>query len=343
MRRPLPLLTNAVKSPVARFVSCSFLVVTLLIPSGCRPSDPNSAPDPQPAGGYPKTIVIERGNTLLLDKEPKRLVSLAPSYTEILFALGLGDRVVGVTSACDYPPEAKQKPTISGALGKIDMEKILAATPDLVLGVPGINQETLDALKKVGIPTLALDIKTVNDVSIAISLVGQATGTESNANALIATLANRFRALDTKMQAAKTRPKVLIMYGVSPIYTTGPGSFIDEAITKAGGKNIVAQKVDGNVISSEVALIRQPNVILCSVDLQVQVRRLPGWAKSVPAVRDNRFYSPGDALVRPGPRLADGVEQLARFLHPELFDAASQTPKAAQKVPVSPSGAVSHR
>jgi len=153
----------------------------------------------------------------------------------------------------------------------------------------------------------------------AIRLLGKATGQDAKAEQIVTEMQARIEAVRQKTATAATKPKVLIMYGDNPIYTTGPGSFIDDVITVAGGQNI--QQEAGSVISPEKVVEREPDVILCDPMLRDRVKHLPGWATGVPAVRDSRFFetSPDATLVRPGPRLALAAEELARYLHPELF------------------------
>jgi len=261
-----------------------------------------------------------RGQVITLKAAPQRIVSLIPSETEVLYALGAGDRIVAVTTADDYPPEVKKKPTIGNVLTS-DAEQILARKPDLVVAIGSLNQKPIAALEALHIPVLVVDPKNLIDTYVSIRLLGQAVGAEAKANQIITEMQERLAAVQTTVAHAQHRPRVLMVYGTDPIYTTGPDSFIDDLITRAGGKNVVDKPIATNILSPEEVVLRQPDVILCSKNLTAKVRSMPGWAQSVPAVRNSRLYTdePEDGtLVRPSPRLVRGVEALARYLHPEL-------------------------
>ena len=270
--------------------------------------------------GFPRTLIDARGKTITLNAAPQRIVSLIPSDTEVLYALGAGDRIAAVTTADDYPPEVKQKPTIGNVLTS-DIEQILAHKPDLVVAIGSLNQKPIAALEALHVPVLVVDPRNLTDAYASIRLLGQAVGAETKAEQIVTQMQTRLAAVQVTVAQAAHRPRVLIMYDTAPIYTTGPDSFINDLITQAGGQNIVDRPIATNIISSEEVALRQPEVILCSKSLTDRVRNMPGWARSVPAVRNNRLYAedPEDStLVRPSPRLVRGVEALARYLHPEL-------------------------
>ncbi len=270
--------------------------------------------------GFPRTLTDARGHLLVLKAAPRRIVSLIPSETEVLYALGAGDRIVAVTTADDYPPEVKRKPTIGNVLTS-DPEQIMAQKPDLVVAIGSLNQTPIAALEALHVPVLVVDPKNLDDTYASIRLLGQAVGAETKAEQIVAEMQKRLAAVQAMVAQATHRPRVLMLYGTDPIYTTGPDSFINALITQAGGQNIVDKPIATNIISPEEVALRKPEVILCSKGLTAKVRNMPGWAQSVPAIQNNRLYSdePEDGtLVRPSPRLARGVEALARYLHPEL-------------------------
>ena len=301
------------------------LVFLLGLLSGCHstgsPSvSPTTAPGAVSAAGFPRTVTDARGRKIMLAAPPRRIVSLAPSETENLYDLGAGDRIVADTTADDFPAAAKQLPHISGNMMDPGVESIESFNPDLVVAVGSINQRTIAALDKANVPTLVVDPKTVADTYQAIDILGRATGTEAKAAMITAQMRARIGAVQVRMAKAAAQPRVLILYDVNPIYTTGPDSFIDDLIRVAGGRNIVSSPLPGNVLSPEQVIAAQPDVILCEPFLQDKVRQFPGWRDGIPAVRKGAFFSVSDraTLVRPTPRLADGAEELARFLHPEL-------------------------
>ncbi|HZO89518.1 MAG TPA: ABC transporter substrate-binding protein [Chthonomonadaceae bacterium] len=277
---------------------------------------------PPPTTPFPRTLTDARGQQITLPKPPQCIVSLAPSNTEILYALDLGNRLVADTTACDYPPEARKKPHVGGYA--INIEAVQVQNPDLVVAVGSVNGQAIKALERTKTPLLVIDPKTVADVYDAIKLIGAATGQDMQAARVVMEMQARIDAIKRAVASTTARPRVFIVYGVKPtIYTTGPGSFIDDLITVAGGKNIVTTPAPaGNTISAEQVVTAQPDVIIASKGLIPQIRQMPGWATGVPAVRNNRFFTPGDGAIleRPGPRLAEGAEELAKYLHPEIFD-----------------------
>jgi iron complex transport system substrate-binding protein len=304
-----------------------FWIWVLVSLGGCNNTDTKQTPQPPPNGAsqpatsnaFPLTLTDARGLTITLNAPPQRIVSLAPSNTELLFALGLGDRIAGVTTACDYPPEAKQKPNIGGAYN-MSVESILARNPDLVVAYGTVNQKPLQKLEQAKIPVLAIDAKTVAETYDSILLLGKATGTTDRAEELVKEMKTRIAAVEQAVKDAKTKPRVLIAYSVSPIYTTGPGSFIDDIVRVAGGVNVVEKKLPQDIITPERGVALAADVILCAPDLRDSIRRIPGWS-SIPAVKNNRFFSTSSkaTLVRAAPRLAPAAEELAQYLHPERF------------------------
>lgn len=275
----------------------------------------SSAGHPLPAA-FPRTLTDAAGDTLRLLHAPTHIVSLAPSATEILFSIGAGPRVVLDTTSCDYPPAAREVPHVDALAAS--PEGVLARSPDLVVALMPLDGRMVAALKRYGVPLLQLRADTLAQVYQAIQVAGAATGEDARAAALVDQMRRRIAAASKAAAAGGSRPTVLFMWGVNPIYTTGPGSFMDDILQVAGGRNVIRSAPPGGVVSPERALQLQPQVIVCSRPLVAQVERIPGWATGVPAVREHRFYTDEDTLVRPGPRLADAAEQLARFLHPKV-------------------------
>ena len=305
-----------------RFLAVMGLLTVGLCGMGCHRNEENgviAAPTSAPAA-FPRNLTDARGHVLTLKAVPQRIVSLIPSETEVLYALGAGERIGAVTTADDYPPEVKRKLTIGNVLTS-DPEQIMAQKPDLVVAIGSLNQTPIAALEALHVPVLVVDPKNMDDTYASIRLLGQAVGAEAKAEQIVAEMQRRLAAVQAMVAQAKHRPRVLMLYGTDPIYTTGPNSFIDALITQAGGQNIVDKPISTNIISPEEVVLRKPEVILCSKGLTAKVRSMPGWAQSVPAVQNDRLYydEPEDGtLVRPSPRLARGVEALARYLHPEL-------------------------
>lgn len=293
----------------------AFTMLIAILMAACAP-----APTPTPAA---QTITDDVGRTVTLKGIPQRIVSLAPSNTEVLYALGLGARVVGVTEFCNYPPEAKEKPKIGG-FSKIDLERVVGLNPDLVLATNIHAKSVVPELEKRGITVVVAEPKNVNDVLAKITFIGKLTGASENAAKVTAQMQARIDAVTSKVATVKTKPRVFYEIDKS-LYTPGPGSFIDDMITKAGGINIAADAKGSYVqLTPEAIIAKDPEVILLGDMLfgesPESVRARPGWA-NISAVKNGRIVPiPNeDVISRPGPRVVEGLELIARALYPDLF------------------------
>lgn len=328
------------RSPVAFIASILVILLslTLALLAGCRASVPPSKQtdeeqDQSPSlKGFPRSLTDDRKTILEFDKPPKRVLSIAPSNTEIVYALGAEQLLVGTTESCDYPAEAKKLPRVSGfQIG--DMEKIRALNPDLVIANELVNGRLIAELDKANIRTLTVNPKTLDDIYGSIRLVGQAVGKTDRAEEIVATMKQRIQKVRQAASKPKVRPRVLVMYGVNPIYTNPPDSFLHDLIHIAGGDDVVDTPLDGNILSTERGLALAPDVILCDTNLRDKVRQLPGWS-AIPAVQKSRFFTTSEPslLSRPGPRIVQGLEELAAFLHPKL-SGSSSLPQTGIKTP----------
>ncbi len=265
-------------------------------------------------------VTDETGRRVNVPDHPQRIVSLSPSITETIYALGLEGRLVGDTDYCDYPPAARQKPHV-GSLLNPSLEKIVALKPDLVLGDAEINRrETADQLEHLGIPLYGVSAHSVDGALRSIEDLGRVLENEKEAQALVAGLRKRIQAVEQQVEG-KPRPKVLFVVWYQPLITAGASTFIADVIRRAGGVS-VSDDLSGEWprLSLESALARDPGVILLprtsafSPDLE-QFHHLAGW-KDFRAVREGRMYFISDTINRPGPRLIDALEEVARILHP---------------------------
>jgi len=264
-------------------------------------------------------------------RPPQRIVSTAPSITETLFALGLGDRVAGVTTFCRYPSEAARKPKIGNYL-RPDVEAILALRPDLVIAERSMIRQTL-ALPGFKLRLLEVDDQTVDGILRSIRAIGEATGAASRAETLCAGIQASLRATRERT-APLGRRSVLFVVGRTPgrledIIAAGGGSYIDELIQAAGGKNVFgAAAVPYAKVNLEEVLARDPEVIIDIGEMaqaaevtpaqQREVLRLWQRYPALRAARSQRVYAvTPDVFVVPGPRVAEAARQLARLLHPE--------------------------
>ncbi len=298
-----------------KYFALAILIATLVSLLACAP-----APTPTPAA---QTFTDDAGRVVALKSAPQRIVSLAPSNTEVLYALGLGARVVGVTQYCNYPPEAKEKPKVGG-FAKIDLEKVVGLNPDLVLATNIHAKTVVPELEKRGLVAVVVEPKNVDDVLAKITFIGKLTGASENAAKLTAQLKGRIDAVTTKVATVKDKPRVFYEIDKS-LYTPGPGSFIDDLLTKAGGVNIAADaKSSYAQLSPEVIIAKDPEVILLGDMLfgetPESVKARPGWT-NITAVKTGRIVPiPNeDVVARPGPRVVEGLEMIARALHPDLF------------------------
>jgi iron complex transport system substrate-binding protein len=267
-----------------------------------------------------RQITDETGRHINVPEHPRRLISLAPSITETLFALGLADRLVGDTDYCDYPAEARLKPHV-GALLNPSLEKIVSLKPDLILASAEANRRvTADQLERLGIPLYGLEAHTLEDALRSIDDLGRLLGCESVSHALVQSLQHRVEATQARV-AHQPRPKVLFVVWYRPLITVGPNTFIADIVRQAGGVSVTDDlRGEWPRLSIEEVLRRDPDVILFpraesfSPDLE-EFHHLAGW-KSCRAVRDGRLYFISATINRPSPRLVDALEEVARILHP---------------------------
>jgi len=269
-------------------------------------------------------VTDDFGNQVKLDHYPERIVSLTPSNTEILFALGLGEKVVGVTSYCDYPEEAKDKPKIGDLKGNV--EAIVASEPDLVLAKGILNDDAVEKLRKLDIPVLCLDPESIEGVYRAIELIAKATGTNEKGEEIIGEMKEKIDSVEKKVAKIpqEERLRVFIEVGSDPLYTAGKETFVDELVVLAGGINIADDIKGYQMYSSEAVVKNNPDVILSAdsyyVDIKQEIKKRAGW-EEIKAVQEGKVIDELDTnlLNRPGPRSALAVELIAKALYPEIF------------------------
>ncbi len=266
-------------------------------------------------------VFDDLGRLVAINGTPQRIISLAPSNTEILFALGLGDKVVGVTNYCDYPPEALNKTKV-GEYANPDIEKIVALNPDLILAGYGNPIEVVYTLAGLGLTVFGIKTTGLDDLLNDIRRVGEITEKAVEAQALTSAMESRIQAVTNQTEESEQRPRVFyIVWGGegSALWTAGSGTFINELIEKAGGVNI-CQNITGYAeISLENVLASDPEIIITS-ELSYDWAQNATELASTNASQSGRIYTCDDNLVqRPGPRLVEGLEWFAHFIHPEIF------------------------
>lgn len=273
----------------------------------------------------PRTFVDDLDRKIFLAAAPVRIVSLAPSVTEMLFAMGAGGQVVGVTKFCDYPPEAEALPKVSA--GTPNIESLVALKPDLVVTSKDfIRPDTLAKLEQLKIPTVVfVDAAVVEDVYRHIQMLGRMLNRQSAADAVVGGMRQQVAAITMKTKS-RPHPRVLYVLNGDPFVTVGTGSFIHQLIGLAGGINVAqASPVAYPRLSLEEVLRQDPEIIVFPAGVGESVpeeeqRRWRQWT-TVTAVKRDRFVQvPSVLLDRPGPRVVEGLDALARQLHPEAFD-----------------------
>lgn len=255
-------------------------------------------------------------------------MSLAPSLTEILFALDAGDRLVGATTYCDHPPPARQVPRVGGVTSDtLQIERIVAARPDLVVSIGLDQEEAVATLRRLGLRVEVLPPSSVEDLFTTVGRLGGLTGREAAAEELAGELRHRIDRVRGAVARVppEERPRVFYQVWDDPLMTAGEGTWLSELIELAGGRNVFAD-VDALYpqVSPEAVVARDPQVVLAPdthgepVGAEELARR-PGWS-SVSAVQTGRVYAvDGDLVARPGPRIVEALEIFAARLHPDLF------------------------
>ncbi len=300
---------------LALLVTLSLLAALL---GACSPS----AVTPPPAVPATLTVTDDMGRQITLAKNPQRIVSLAPSNTEILFALGVLDRVVGVTDVCLYPPEAQEIPH-AGTFFQPSVETIVSMKPDVVFAA-SLHQEPVEQLDALGIPVVVLDPQTIADILANIRLVGEAVGREAAAETVVKEIVATLEEVRSRVATVKSEDRPVVFWEVwsEPIWTAAKATFINELIEMAGGINM-AGDVEGTYVeySFEALLSKDPQVIFYghAVETVEQYLARPKWS-NISAVKFGRVYLVDqDVVQQPGPRIGLGLLELARHIHPDLW------------------------
>lgn len=315
------------------------LLLLCLVLAACAPapgasvpsptaSPPSPSATPEPATIYPVTLTDDAGREVTVVADPERIVSLAPSNTEIACALDACDQLVGVTDFDDYPPEVAEVEKVV-VFAQVDLEKVVAAEPDLVLAAGNELTPTtvIDQLSDLGLTVLVLYPESLDEVYADVELVGRALDAQVAASELVDGMRARVEVVEEAVADAE-RPRTFYEVGIfeGAIYTAGEGSFIASLIETAGGEPIT-----GDALSTSIALedlvVADPELILLgdaaydSTITAASVADRPGWG-GMTAVRQGSILPMlEDVLVtRPGPRIVDGLEALARAIHPDRFD-----------------------
>ena len=266
------------------------------------------------------------GNSTLAQAAPvppsQRIVSLAPSVTETLFALGFGNRVVGVTTYCDYPAEARNVPKIGGFMNP-SLETIAAKRPDFVIGVTSATDAVkAREMERLGLKVTLISLGSVNEILASIKSIARLLGNPDAGEKLVAKITRQFDEIKTRVASAPRRATLLAV-GLRPLVVVGGKNFINELIYLAGGENIAGNADQPWLnLPNEYVVAKAPQVIIEAGMGSERGKSAKHWddLKSIPAVREHRVYAyQSDKILRPGPRIGEGLEEIARLVHPECF------------------------
>jgi iron complex transport system substrate-binding protein len=314
--------TVRIRRVTAAFLLTALLVLSIIALSACGAGDDTASPSASPSAG-PITVTDDSGATVTLAQPATRIVSLAPANTEIAYAIGAGDKMVAGTSYDDYPEEAKSLPKI-GDFANPSVEKIASFQPDLILAAGGIQDGLRSKFEKLGVQVYVVDPTTYEGVMASITEVGQLAGTSEEAQQVVDTMKQAQADVQGKVGSLDKATTFLEIYS-EPLMTAGSGTFIDNMITIAGGENIGAEAGRGFPnFSTEVLVQKDPVVYIAdsgSMSKPGDISKRAGFSE-LTAVKDGRVYVIDDNLIaRPGPRLAQGLQELAKMIHPEAYAA----------------------
>jgi len=289
-------------------------------PDATPAETPEAAQTPEAQSDFPVEVTDYHGNVVTVTEKPATIISLAPAVTEVLYALGAGDRVIGVTALCDYPPEAAEVDKVGDFEGP-NVELVLEKNPDLVISGGYMHEEATETLTDAGITVLPVEAESFANVYASIENIGLATGRAEPAAAIIADM--EAGVATVQGQVAEFEP-VRVFYMMSygeELWTGSEGTFIHDMIGYAGGVNIAAEaETPWTRYSMEAIVEGDPEVIVCDVYVDTEAVKADPALQSISAVVNDRVYMVSDSNIfsRGGPRLIQGLQELAGMLHPDL-------------------------
>lgn len=313
-------------------LSIALLLGLVLSGLNCAPpaDQPNIIPPEEsqtpPKPGYPVVVRDELNREVTFPSPPKRIVSLSPSNTELLFALELNQQIVGVTNYCNFPPEAEQKEKIGDFnANSISLERIVALKPDLVVTGAGFHQSVIEALERNNVTALAIEPENFSGIYHDIELLGKVCDRHQQADQLVASMKSRIETIVQQAKTKKTDPLLKVFYQIwdDPISSTGNVSFIGEMMEMVQVENIFAELETGYApVSEEVLIQKNPDVILVpeyhggGADREKILNR-NGWAKLNAVKNDRIVFLPDDEVSRYGPRIVEGLEAIYQACYPD--------------------------
>lgn len=279
-----------------------------------------------------KTIKDALGFSFTVASPPRRIVSLAPNITEILFALGLDPEIVGVTRFCDHPPQALEKEKIGGMIDP-NLEKIRALNPDLIIGFRGNPLRILKRLKSLELPLFILEMDSnLESVFLLISKIGFVTQKEKEAEILIQSMKKKYDKIQEALRDVKKKPKVFFSLHGMGLWTCGKDSFLDDLVRKAKGTNIAGNiQRKWLVLNREQLIHEDPEIIIIVSKSEEKFDKAKEWIKTEnpfgqlsAVISDSIYYLDENIVTRPGPRFIDALAELARILHPRHFEGGDE-------------------
>jgi iron complex transport system substrate-binding protein len=305
------------------FLLAIFMVASISL-VGCK-STSGDGKTTETGTTFSMIVIDDLGREVTIEEMPTTIVSLAPSNTEILYALGLEDKLVAVTENCNYPEEALSKEKVGG-YGGVDIEKIVVINPDLILAEDLHKHEVIPALERLGFTVIALVPHNFQEVMDSIRLIGRVTGVEEKALQIVDDMSKKIKAItdETDKINQAEKPKVLYVIWHEPIMSVGSDTRIHELIEKAGGVNIAAVAGEGYpTLTLEEIINTNPQVIMVNDDISLQFILNESRLAVVDAFINGQIYGiNADLTNRPTPRIVEALELMAKMIHPEIFGTA---------------------
>ena len=301
------------------------LAIVLIVGlSACQAQQPAPAPVEQPAADTKIVITDLKGREITLDKIPERIISLSPANTEILFAVGAGNKVVGITSFCDFPAETKDVAKIGSFEGP-NLELIQAAKPDVVLAGGYIQEDFIASLEQLNIPVISTEATDFNSIFDSIALIGKLSGNDQKAAEVVKGMKNKIAEIQDKVKG-QTPKSVFYVVWTDPLTTAGSGTFINDVIKTAGGVN-TAEKVEFWAKYSAEELVKDNPEYLFSAlhstneGVSMEFFKQSPIFKNLDSVKNGKVHlmSDDNVVSRPGPRIVQAIEEVAKVLHGDII------------------------
>ncbi|WOF15488.1 ABC transporter substrate-binding protein [Methanoplanus sp. FWC-SCC4] len=351
MGKPYPVMknqkTDSLKNTVTSKTPDNSNQKETLKPENTVKSDSSSADSANQDIEYHVEITDDMGYTTEISKIPERIISLAPSNTEILYAIGAGDRVVGVTDYCNYPKEAQSKEK-AGGFSSVNIEKVVSLKPDLVVAAYGNTEDVVNHLKDLGMSVITLNPTDLDSVLSDITLLGKATGNVKEAGELVSSLSKRIENVKSIAEQDECTPEVAHIVWYDPIWISGKNTFQDELIKTSNGNNAFGDMDSWVIVSMEDFITKNPDVLIVNSGsgmdqnsrdcIYEYIMNEPRF-KNIKAVKEGRVYiADSDTIDRGGPRIVDALEEVAADIHPEMFENTNTKTETinSQTTPVYP-------